>query len=69
MKLEKLKYVILLLSVVYTSSCSDDFLTKVNPNEEANDNFWQNLNDTEKGLNAACHIAQLFFDNYSREFM
>lgn len=61
MKLEKLKYVILLLCVVYTSSCSDDFLTKVNPNEEANDNFWQNLNDTEKGLNAAYATLRSYF--------
>ena len=61
MKNNILKYIILLFCVSYMTSCSEDFLTKVNPNEEASDNFWQNLNDTEEGLNSTYSILRNYF--------
>lgn len=44
------KYIMLVFGLSYLTSCSDDFLKETNPNELATDNFWRNLNDTEKGL-------------------
>lgn len=43
------------------TSCEDQFLTKVNPNEIASDNFWQNLTDTQTGLNAAYASLRNYF--------
>lgn len=53
MKNKILKYILLLFCVGHFASCENEFLTQVNPNEIASDNFWQNLNDTQAGLNAA----------------
>lgn len=61
MKNNILKYIILLFCVGYITSCSEDFLTKVNPNEEASDNFWQTLTDTEKGLNSTYSVLRNYF--------
>ncbi len=57
-----IKYIVLFLSIGYLSSCSNDFLIETNPNELATDNYWRDLNDTEKGVNA---IYAAFRNDYT----
>lgn len=44
------KYIVLFIFTGYLTSCSDDFLHEVNPNQLGTDNYWRDLNDTEKGV-------------------
>ena len=53
------KYIILIFTVSLISSCNDEYLTEKNPNLIAKDNYWRNLSETEKGLNAAYHTLNV----------
>lgn len=44
------KFIMMFFAMSIITSCNDDFLMEINPNELASDNFWRTLNDTEKGL-------------------
>lgn len=46
------KYVIFVFALSTLSSCSDEYLEEINPNEIAKNNFWRNLDETNLGLNA-----------------
>ncbi|WP_282037620.1 RagB/SusD family nutrient uptake outer membrane protein [Saccharicrinis aurantiacus] len=43
-------YILIALVTIGTMSSCDDFLTKENPNQITVDNFWNNLEDCEKGM-------------------
>ncbi|APZ48047.1 RagB/SusD family nutrient uptake outer membrane protein [Polaribacter reichenbachii] len=42
--------ILLLVFAVTGTSCSDDFLDEVNPNELSTASFWKNINDLQTGL-------------------
>nr|WP_320120705.1 RagB/SusD family nutrient uptake outer membrane protein [uncultured Marinifilum sp.] len=52
MKINIIKYIAAVLVVLSFSSCDDDYLTEVNPNEITTESFWRNLTDCSTGLNA-----------------
>ena len=51
MKTMRFKICFLLFSVLLFS-CSEDFLVKIDPNQESSDTYWQHEKDYEQGLNA-----------------
>ncbi|WP_139957377.1 RagB/SusD family nutrient uptake outer membrane protein [Flavicella sediminum] len=51
-----LKYTLYLFTLSLLNACSEEDLYEVDPNRTSTANYWQDLSETQTGLNAAYHI-------------
>ncbi|MFR9592367.1 MAG: RagB/SusD family nutrient uptake outer membrane protein [Rikenellaceae bacterium] len=58
MKLNIKKYIMVAFAALATLSSCNDYLTEENPNYTTTENFWQDLIDTQSGLNAAYAVLR-----------
>lgn len=58
MKLNIKKYMIVAFASLATLTSCEDYLTEVNPNYTSVENFWEDLDDTQAGLNAAYAVLR-----------